>query len=130
MFRTQVKFFKDQTPEQRAAHVRNWRRQDAVTRMRCNVLQFWRLCRTPVCRRNHACCGDMHACFERHWEQFPESGKAWFRAVAKARQDGHSTQQAMRMANAEAAREAGAAAPQPDSAASDSASAEPRVRPL
>ena len=100
MFRTQVKFSKDQTPEQRAAHAQHWRRQDALKRAQCNWLQFWRMCRTPLCRRNHACCGDMHACFERHWWPMPEDEKEYVRGAIKAAAEGMPADGIVRAANA------------------------------
>ena len=136
MWKRTTQFHPDQTPEQRAWQAKNERREDARRIAMCNALQFWRACRIRECKRRHACSGDPHACFARQWEQFPESGKAWFRAVAKARRDGLSTRQAMRQTSAEMAQEAEAAAklaatapPQRESP-SAGARAGPRVRKL
>ena len=133
MWKRTTKFRPDQTPEQRAWQAKHERRDDARRIAMCNALQFWRACRIRECKRRHACSGDPHACFARQWEQFPESGKAWFRAVAKARRDGLSTRQAMRQTSAEMAQEGEAAAklaatavaPQPSDATADRGEAAP-----
>jgi hypothetical protein len=104
MWKRTIKFNPDQTPEQRAWQEKWVRRDDARRVAMCNALQFWRACHTRECKRRHACSGDPQACFTRHWEHYPEEAKVWFRAVAKLRQDGLSTQQAMQRANDEMAR--------------------------
>jgi hypothetical protein len=38
----------------------------------CNALEFWQMCSVGACRRNHACRGDTHACFGRHWRRVPD----------------------------------------------------------
>jgi hypothetical protein len=88
MFRTKVGFADWQTPEQHAITVRLARRDDDARRTHCNMLKFWRVCTKPICRRNHSCSGDMHACFRRHWALVPEDFKEWVRGAIMAKLKG------------------------------------------
>ena len=38
---------------------------EAAQRLYCDVLQFWRSCEEPRCRRHRGCAGDPHDCLMR-----------------------------------------------------------------
>jgi hypothetical protein len=82
----------------------------------CTWLKFFIVCGKPRCRREHACCGDPHACFRRHWAIVPDEFKARLRLVLKFHQNGMSPREAACAAEAEYARQTAAAAqPKPKS---------------
>lgn len=83
------------TPAQRAYAERERRVFDAYRRKMCTMLQFWRVCGDPQCRRQRACEKDMHACFARHWPMMPEETKVWLRAASVALDQGNSPEQAV-----------------------------------
>jgi hypothetical protein len=88
------------TPEQIATGERWARRHEADGRVRCNAMQFWRMCATPRCRRHRSCSGEPQACFERHWALFPEDLKEWVRGVIVASHAGATKEERVRAGEA------------------------------
>jgi hypothetical protein len=88
--KTKQPFAIEQTPAQRKAYAAQLRREDAGSRMRNDIFGFWRVCEQPLCRRNHSCSGDMHACFQRLWPLVPEEQKEYLRACIMAAKDTRS----------------------------------------
>jgi hypothetical protein len=134
MFQTKVTFSEDQTPEQRKAQVAMSRKQDDRRRAMNNALGFWRICSKPICRRNHACSHDMHACFQRHWWPIPEDQKEWLRGALVATYGGATGDAVLRAADARRAeylqfqeRINAGAAPAASSPSADRGDAAPRV---
>ncbi len=79
-----VSYRAEQSPDQRRATFLISRRADALKRRQCSLLHFWQTCRKPLCRRNRACCGDMHACFAANWRALPEEDREWARGLFRA----------------------------------------------
>ncbi len=104
MWKREIKFSPDQTPQQRAYQLEWTQRDDASKAALCNLLMFWRRCPVRACRRNHACSHDPQACFDRHWPHVPETDKIWLRGFVKAQKDKLPLEQAIERANAEVAR--------------------------
>ena len=54
----------------------------AISRLYCESLPLWRVCKRGVCRRNKCCRGNPDACLRRGWKLFStaEQNRAW-RAV-------------------------------------------------
>ena len=86
-----------QTPKQRKAQAKSVRANARLLAM-CNGLEFWQVCPTGACRRNHACRGDQNACFTRHWALVPDDIKAFMRARIDAQHDGLAPAAAVRAA--------------------------------
>ena len=78
------------TREQGKAGASPLPKADESRRMFNNIVGFWRVCERPGCRRNRACLGDMHACFERLWPLVPEEEKEYLRGCIKAAQNTRS----------------------------------------
>lgn len=89
------------TPAQREWQRQSRARYDADRRVFNNACAFWRDCEEPRCRREHACSGDPHGCFQRRWALIPEDAKMWFRAALKALVAGASFDEADRIGEAE-----------------------------
>jgi hypothetical protein len=81
---TKQPFTDSQTPAQRKAHEADVREHDAVKRVFNNVLGFWLACGKARCRRNNACSGDPHACFQQLWPLVPEQEKEYVRGCITA----------------------------------------------
>ncbi len=92
MFQTKVTRRDWQTPEQYAAGVRQWRRDDAQKRRFNNMMGFWRTCEKPLCRRKHSCADDMHACYQAKWRATPEPVKEYVRGMILASKDTRSSE--------------------------------------
>jgi hypothetical protein len=86
MAETKLPFADWQTPEQRESTARLWRKQDAARRFQCNLMQFWRMCTKPVCRRNRTCSSEPDICFERNWALVPEDEKEWVRGATTVKE--------------------------------------------
>ncbi|MGH9595020.1 MAG: hypothetical protein ACRD5L_18150 [Bryobacteraceae bacterium] len=84
MFATKVTRGKNQTREQFERQVAAQRRDDAYRRMFNDMIGFWPVCRKRLCRRNHGCSHDMHACFALHWPRVPEDKKEYLRGCVRA----------------------------------------------
>jgi hypothetical protein len=93
-----------QTPAQKRAGLEQQRWQDEFNRFKNNLLEFWRVCTKAPCRRAHVCMGEPESCFRRHWLMLPEDFKIWFRAMAHARAQGLSPEEANRAGEAEVQR--------------------------
>jgi hypothetical protein len=138
MFYTKPLLDDRQTPEQRAYTVRQQRRDDDRRRALCNILEFWRHCEKPLCRRNRTCSGDMHACFARRWELLDEDWKEWVRGALLAMQSGARGEELCRAADARRAEylaclertKAAAASPQASAPATPSPPPGARIRRL
>ena len=143
MFKPKREYDAWQTPEQRKVQEQIWRECDEYRVAVNNALQFWRMCREDACRRNHACSGDMHECFQRHWAMNSQDEKAWLRAALKAMAAGLSPGEILHAADAAQAQHLEltatldsakvAAAPSPQSAATPAPVAAPpmpRIRQL
>lgn len=102
--RQQMAHTGEPTPEQRAWLDRHERRERRRATIRCNMLQFWRICAKRACVRHRTCSDDPHACFARHWVMVPEDEKVWLRAGVRARAEGLTPERAARAADADVAR--------------------------
>ena len=98
MPRPQSKAAGNSASQNQAAHQRMLRKNDLTQRKLCNVLEFWRMCMMPRCRRNQTCQGEGQQCFERHWQPLPEDVKDEIRndirtaaRMARERQSGAMT---------------------------------------
>lgn len=67
----------------------------------CKMLEFWRDCSTPRCKRERTCTGDMRTCSNNYWAALTEDEKVWVRTLVKARFEGHSHEEAVSMAATE-----------------------------
>jgi hypothetical protein len=89
-----------QTPEQRAATERQWRRDQAHKRRMCNFMAFWHACTKPRCRRNRTCSGDPEDCFQLRWGCLAEADKEWVRGCILAAQNTRSKEEIERAGDA------------------------------
>jgi hypothetical protein len=58
------------TPEQQ--HAMDKAARAAVQRLYCDVLETWRACQTPRCKRHRRCAGDPQACLRRGVKGVPQ----------------------------------------------------------
>jgi hypothetical protein len=59
------------------------------------VLKLWRLCGNASCRRTRCCRGRVRLCFPRNFPLLPDGVRGWVDALAGAKADGLSFEEAM-----------------------------------
>lgn len=59
------------------------------------LMGLWWLCANARCRRNHACIGDAHRCYDRIWDATPQGQKEVWCCAIEARCNGIRTEQAL-----------------------------------
>jgi hypothetical protein len=69
-----------------------------------DAMGFWEVCRNKRCRRAHACAGDLKRCREEHWYNVPQETRSWIFTSLRAQHEGHSREEAVKIADAALAR--------------------------